>query len=94
MDLKIVDDEILDLIDLVFVVKGFGEESKLIVLDESLKFDKFSYWFVFREVFFLNLDVDNLSNFLEVVIVFWLFLGCLCIWSISSWKRLVLSLWW
>lgn len=69
VDLKIVDDEILDLIDSALVVKGSGEESKLTVSDESPKLDKSSHRPVSREVSSLNSDVDSLSNLPEAVIV-------------------------
>lgn len=69
VDLKIVDDEILDLIDSALVVKGSGEESKLTVTDENPKLERASYRPMSRELSSLDSDVDNASNLPEAVIV-------------------------
>lgn len=67
VDLKIVDDEILDLIDSALVVKG--EESKLTNSDESAKLEKNNQRPASRELSSLNLDAANENNVPDAVIV-------------------------
>lgn len=66
VDLKIVDDETLDLIDSAFVVKGEG--TKLTSSDDAGKRDENNNRPLSRQISSINLDADKVSNLPEAVI--------------------------